>query len=329
MTFHRLRNPITAMLCLLTLGAFCGGLALAAGVVPPGIIYFGQYQGDWMSMKGDGSNKKYAPIIIPSYHLHAGSRWTLQGDNDFSGPPDPLGNVPFELFAANESLHEFQLTHDPNVSWINTVPPTWGKDDSFVSFVGVKNTPSGVIGGLFVIDIDWSSGTPVASPPMLVLEAPTTTYGFWSWADVNLYRHDWSPAGDEVVFMGHDSAGASQLYVASFTPVVVATSHLTSGDHPDWSPDGSRIAFDRGEIWSIRPDGTGALRLTQASATSNSTQKQTSPSWSPDGAYLAFTNSLTKAGKTTYSVQRIAASGGAVTNLTSGLTGAYGPHWRQ
>lgn len=142
---------------------------------------------------------------------------------------------------------------------------------------------------------------------------------------MNLYQHDWSPAGDEVVYTAYDSVHVRQLYVASFTGVGVLTSHLTTGTNPAWSPDGSRIAFDRNEIWTIRPDGTGALRHTQASAT----QGQSSPTWSPDGAYLAFTNASTaKSGKTTSTIQRIAAAGGAATNLTSELTAAYGPHWR-
>ena len=69
---------------------------------------------------------------------------------------------------------------------------------------------------------------------------------------------------------------------------------LTSGPDADrfpaWSPDGSTIAFTRftptdgGELWLVRPDGSGLRQLTHAGAGS----KQ-QPAWSPDGRFLAFT----------------------------------------
>lgn len=171
MTFHRLGIAIVTTLSLLILG----GLALAGkpsggGIVPPGIIYFGQYQGNWMSMNGDGSNKRYAPIMNPSYQRHAGSRWSLQGDI-VDGPLDPSGNEPIELFATNEFGQSFQLTRDPDICCVSYWLSAWSKDDSFVSFAGVMNTPDGLIGGLFVIDLDWSTGVPIASEPTLVFEA--------------------------------------------------------------------------------------------------------------------------------------------------------------
>ncbi len=50
-------------------------------------------------------------------------------------------------------------------------------------------------------------------------------------------------------------------------------------DSPAWSPDGSRIAFERsGEIYVVGSDGRGLRKLGQG----------TSPTWSPDGARLAF-----------------------------------------
>jgi Tol biopolymer transport system component len=55
------------------------------------------------------------------------------------------------------------------------------------------------------------------------------------------------------------------------------------GNQPDWSPDGSRIAFDaRGRIFSIRSGGQGLRRL------SDDVPGHGSPAWSPDGKYIAF-----------------------------------------
>jgi TolB protein len=62
---------------------------------------------------------------------------------------------------------------------------------------------------------------------------------------------------------------------------------------PDWSPDGSRIAFarcaDKCEVWTIRPDGTGAKRLGPSCLRRpGDCIDRGAPSWSPDGRRLAF-----------------------------------------
>jgi Tol biopolymer transport system component len=49
---------------------------------------------------------------------------------------------------------------------------------------------------------------------------------------------------------------------------------------PDWSPDGSRIAFRRGDgISTVRADGGGLRRLTSPGS---------DPAWSPDGKQIVF-----------------------------------------
>lgn len=60
---------------------------------------------------------------------------------------------------------------------------------------------------------------------------------------------------------------------------------------PDWSPDGSRLAFaapahrfgDTWHIFTVRANGRGLRQLTRENGTSDS-----SPAWSPDGRYIAF-----------------------------------------
>jgi sugar lactone lactonase YvrE len=60
-----------------------------------------------------------------------------------------------------------------------------------------------------------------------------------------------------------------------------------TGQQPDWSPDGSRIAFRaRDHIFMIRADGRGLRRLTAMK--SYRAPGSSDPVWSPDGKYIAF-----------------------------------------
>ena len=60
-------------------------------------------------------------------------------------------------------------------------------------------------------------------------------------------------------------------------------------DNPAWSPNGKRIAFDRGtskdtghEIWLIDANGANLTKLTSES------KNATNPAWAPDGTHLVY-----------------------------------------
>jgi hypothetical protein len=341
MSIDRRKNRIVAALGMVALAAFLSVTSALAGKpgggvpvpVPPapGTIYFYQRQGPDMSMNGDGSGKRTVPVtLVPSYQTHGGTRWTLQGDY-VDGPLDPSGNPPYELFARDHRTGWwYQLTSDPDIHWYYWDLPAWGRDDSFVSFGGLQSTPAGVVGGLFVVPIDWSTGVPVAGKPTLVLPVDVeVSPAWWAWSVPSLHGHNWSPTGSEVVYETREG-GSVPLSVASFSGGGVSTRPLTTGEKPEWSPDGSRVAFDRGEIWTIRRDGTGALRLTQSSATKADQRRQYHPSWSPDGDYVAFTDVVTKVSTSTstYSIGRIPSGGGGAVNLTGDVANALDPNWR-
>ncbi len=74
----------------------------------------------------------------------------------------------------------------------------------------------------------------------------------------------------------------------------IATELPGDAFHPDWSPDGSRIAFDAetgggNEIWVVAADGTNAAVIVPRSTDcAISCGDVALPAWSPDGSQIAF-----------------------------------------
>jgi Tol biopolymer transport system component len=114
-----------------------------------------------------------------------------------------------------------------------------------------------------------------------------------------------------------------------------AVTLLGAGDFPDWSPDGSKIAYRRWidgkfpafALLTVRPDGSGVSTLLFLKHRVGATRSQYlhSPKWSPDGAYLAHQYVLWDNGSSsTNYIYRIAADGTGNTNLTPEVTAGSG-----
>lgn len=90
----------------------------------------------------------------------------------------------------------------------------------------------------------------------------------------------YSGANGPIVYVGggglsiHDSGGEHLLFSGGAL-------------NPDWSPDGSKVAFSHeGDIYRIDADGTGLVNLTNTAGDS-----ERDPSWSPDGTQILFASS--------------------------------------
>ena len=95
---------------------------------------------------------------------------------------------------------------------------------------------------------------------------------------------------------------------------------------PQWSPDGTRIAFIREspagllEIWLMNPDGRGQVNLTQGRGYDHQM------AWSPDGSRLVFTT-IASGDQGNSAIGVMNADGTGRVMLTDGASDARNPVW--
>jgi TolB protein len=95
----------------------------------------------------------------------------------------------------------------------------------------------------------------------------------------------WSPDGRMVAFA---KEGDICLIAADGSAERCLTTGAALDELPNFSPDGTRIAFSRDEdgmlsVWTMRSDGSSLKRLTKSG-------QDWHPVWAPDGTKIAFTS---------------------------------------
>lgn len=161
-------------------------------------------------------------------------------------------------------------------SW-NDQYPTWSPDGREVAFTSNRD-------GWDSMNI-WAISVPGGKPRRITVREDSVV-------NVNSSIVSYSPDGEEIVYAswkGEHSDSGWNLWVlpASGGKARKLTSSAGRDHYPSWSPDGSKIAFCRGQvgtrdIWVVPSDGGTARRLTQHAA------DDLLPSWSPDGRWIAF-----------------------------------------
>ena len=93
---------------------------------------------------------------------------------------------------------------------------------------------------------------------------------------------EWHPDGSLIVHIRGNWQVATMTHQGSDIRFLTANAQ---NSHPEYSPDGSRIAYERKgaglpEVWVMNADGSDQRRMT--------TRGGASPSWSPDGRRIVF-----------------------------------------
>jgi len=100
----------------------------------------------------------------------------------------------------------------------------------------------------------------------------------------------WSPSGDRIAY--HHNAlwtpdsvdDVSGLYLLNLETDSTRLLVEGSARSPDWRPDGERVAFTTGNVFTVRPDGSDLKQVTDFG-------DSFFPNWSPHGNRLAFDTS--------------------------------------
>jgi TolB protein len=157
------------------------------------------------------------------------------------------------------------------------------------------------------------------------------------------YGLSWSPDGRSVLYtvtgkhfdyIVRSSADGSSASVIS--PPCTGT--CLGDDHPTYSPDGKRFAFERAfgpivkdnaavaAIFTMNADGSHLTQLTQKSTPTSSEDHQ--PAWSPNGKKIAFYRLNTTASPSGKgAIFTMNADGSNLRRLTPFRIDAAGPHW--
>ena len=130
-----------------------------------------------------------------------------------------------------------------------------------------------------------------------------------------LFSPSWAPDASRIVVNGVRPPGNTEgLWLVNVatgaTTLLTAQSGALDAVHPQWSPDGTAIAYTKGgAVWTISPNGAGARPITPAVGAYE-------VAWAPDSTTLAF--GTTNGAGTRGSIFRVGRDGTGLRELYRG-----------
>jgi Tol biopolymer transport system component len=164
------------------------------------------------------------------------------------------------------------------------------------------------------------------SPRQVTDDAPFASFGALRWARSGrqlVYDEAHVRADSELYLMNADGSGLTQL-----------TSNYVDDRDPSWSPDGTRILFERSpETGWYPPVAAGIYTLDPATGaetqitTPGRDEYDSNPVWSPDGTEIAFARHTITSNSNSSSIWLVQPDGSGLHQLTPGQHLSETPSW--
>jgi Tol biopolymer transport system component len=161
----------------------------------------------------------------------------------------------------------------------NDISGMWSPDGTKIAFVSNRDDPTQYKFKVYVVQADGTGLTRLTNS--------TGSDG----------SPAWSPDGTKIAFDRYPGQGINEyIYVVNSDGTnehqvadLRGTFGIASATDLEWSPDGTKIAFDdENDIYVMKADGTSIAKLTN-NPCCGSDHAASNPSWSPDGRKIAFT----------------------------------------
>jgi TolB protein len=203
--------------------------------------------------------------------------------------------------------------------------PVWSPDGTKLAYLREFAPYNGADRKLFVLDL--------TTGDRIQLTTNGTTIVFL----------EWSPNSNRLAFTSDGVGRYARVHVinADGSNLISPTPDLSSYDgHPSWSPDGTRLAFQRlwfdagsfdylsSDVSVASPDVLSASPIIALPGTAVPDIKET-PSWSPNGSRVTFAGILTNPDSTQQSeIYTVDNGGAALGRLTNNEALDYSPAWQ-
>lgn len=240
---------------------------------------------------------------------------------------DTSGN--FEIWTMQaDGSQQVQLTHLGG----RVLFPDYSRDGKKIAFAGVQGADPNT--DIYVVDASTGEGLVALTSCAGMAPGCSNDYPAWSPDDsliVYTHQDDYDDATETAVnqqvwVMNADGTNQHPLTTGSDPKDQV----------PDWSPDGTRIAYASGSgdnegIWLMNADGSGQTQLTgcrSGEASPCAAGSDFGPVWAPDGTRIAFLRAFGAVGAQDRPIYVMNADGTDQHRLIQGLILQAVPAWQ-